>query len=354
MRKSSLAGTGLGILIMLLIPFGGCKKGVETAAQPLKKQAEEHYTQARRLFLTCDPDKYPDAMKEYQLALTYWDEYPEALAGLAETISMWRGFSVSEQEFGQAYQFAQRALRLNPKLAEGYRAMADLFRHRKENERALRMINKALEFKPNDAENLYVKGSVLLDSNPEEAFAILAQAKRLNPDLPKIYFNLASACHKLGQFDEAIHLLAIYQKTVPSDVAGYCSLAMVYLNKSNAEKSEATKKELLDTAIENLKLTIAKSDVKNKPWHASWALLSLKMLANINLGQANYQEALDYLKKAEEIFPEESEVHYLYGLAYKGMGNKNLAKTHLKKSLSLAPDANPEVQEMIKRELERL
>ena len=354
MRKISLLGIGLEILIMLLIPFWGCKKGVETASEPLKKQAEEHYQKARRLFLTCDPDKYPDAMKEYQLALTYWDEYPEALAGLAEAISMWRGFSISEQEFGQAYQLAQRSLRLNPKLAEGYRAMADLFRHRKENERALRMINKALEFKPSDAENLYVKGSVLLDSNPEEAFAVLAQAKRLNPDLPKTYFNLASACHKLGQFDEAIHLLDIYQKSVPSDVAGYCSLAMVYLNKSNAEKSETTKKELLDTAINNLKLTIAKSDVKNKPWQASWTLLSLKMLANINLGQANYQEALDYLKKAEEIYPEDPELHYLYGLVYKGMGNKNLAKTHLEKSLSLTQDTNPEVRELIKKELKGL
>lgn len=104
------------IFATMLLAAPACKKGVNTASDPIKKQAEEHYTNARRLFLTCDPDKYTDAIKEYQLALNLWDEYPEALAGVAEAISMWRGYSMTEQEFGEAYKYAQRALRLNPEL----------------------------------------------------------------------------------------------------------------------------------------------------------------------------------------------------------------------------------------------
>jgi len=157
---------------LMVILVSACKQGVETASHPLQEQAKEHYFKARRLFLTCNPDNYIKAIEEYKLALDYWDEYPEALAGLAEAISMWRGYSISEEEFGKA------ALRLNPDLADGYRAMADLFRHRRDYERALRLIETAIALDPDNAENLYVKGSALLAINPQEAARVLIEAQK--------------------------------------------------------------------------------------------------------------------------------------------------------------------------------
>ena len=260
------------ITLVALLAGPGCKKGVESASEPIKKQAEDHYTKARRLFLTCDPDKYPEAIKEYQLALNLWDEYPEALAGLAEAISMWRGFNITEKEFGDAYQYAQRALRLNPELTAGYRAMADLSRHRKDYERALRQIDMAVRIEPQNAENLYVKGSSLLAANPQEAYKVLLSAQKANPDLPKTYYNLASAAQKLGRFDEAISYLSKFQEMVPADISAYCSLAMIKLAKRDKEKSDAVKQQLAVESIELFKLTIAKSDTQKKPWQIQWVL----------------------------------------------------------------------------------
>ena len=348
--KEMKLAKGIGIFILALMFFlPGCKRGVESASEPLKRQAEEHYIKARRLFLTCDPDKYADAVKEFQTALNYWDEYPEALAGLAETISMWRGYALTEEEFGQAYQLAQRSLRLKPELADGYRAMADLFRHRGETDRALRMIENALKIAPDNAENLYVKGSALLDKDPKESARVLIQAQKLNPNLAKIYFNLASAAHKLNNFDEALKNLQRYQEMVPSDVASYCSMGMIYLSKMQMENTAEAREQLESKAMENLKMTIAKSDAVQKPWQAQWVILSAKTLARIYMDKKNYPEALNYLKKSEEIFAEDAELHYLYGKVYKAMGDKAQAKAHLEQASKLAPD-----NEDIKKELKGL
>jgi len=333
----------------LVIFSFACKQGVETASQPLQEQAKEHYLKARRLFLTCNPDNYLKAIEEYNLALEYWDEYPEALAGLAEAISMWRGYSISEEEFGKAYQYAQRALRLNPDLADGYRAMADLFRHRRDYERALRLIETAIELDPDNAENLYVKGSALLAINPQEAARVLIEAQKLNPELPKIYFNLASAAQKLGEYDRALSLLEKYQKMVPSDISAHCSIGMVLLSKRSQESDPEIKKQLLDQAIEKFKTVSALANIKKKPWQTSWVLLSYKTLANIYLEDKQYQTALDWLKKAEGITDQDPHIYYLYGMVYKAQGKKSLAKKYLKKALELSPDS-----EEIKKELEKL
>ncbi len=335
------------VLFTLLILDSGCKRGVESANDPLKEQAEEHYLKARRLFLACDPDKYGDAIKEYQLALNLWDEYPEALAGLAEALSMFRGYSLTEEEFGQAYQLAQRSLRLNPQLAAGYRAMADLFRHRREDDRALRQMESAIKYEPNNAENFYVKGSSLLSKDPKEAARVLIQAQKLNPDLAKIYFNLAGAAQKLGNYDEALKNLEKYKQMVPNDIGAYCSMGMIYLNKQETEMDEARRKDYENQAFELLKLTIAKSDVAKKFWQAPWVALAAKTLAKAYLEKQQYPEALTYLQKSEAVYPEDAELHYLFGLVYKKMGDKNKAREHLEKATQLAPD-NSEIKSELK------
>jgi len=338
------------IAVLATLSLGlGCKKGVDTASDPIKKQAESHYTKARRLFLSCDPDKYTEAIKEYQLALNLWDEYPEALAGLAEAVSMWRGFSISEQEFGEAYQYAQRALRLNPDLAAGYRAMADLTRHRGDSERSLRLADMALRIEPKNAENLYVKGSTLLFLNSEQAYKVLLEAKAQNPELAKIYFNLGSAAQKIGRYDDAIKYVETYQQMVPSDIAAYSSIAVNKLGKREKENSVEAKKQLLGEAETLFKLAVAKSDLERKPWQAPWLLLAYKSLARLSIDKNDYAGAIDYLKKAEEINPQDVELQYLFGITYKQMGNRTAAKQRFQKALSIDPK-----NEEIKKELKTL
>jgi len=337
------------ICLASLVFAPACKKGVESASEPVKKQAEDHYTKARRLFLACDPDQYPEAIKEYQMALNLWDEYPEALAGLAEAVSMWRGFNLTEKEFGDAYQNAQRALRLNPELAAGYRAMADLTRHRRDNERALRQIEMALRIEPDNAEDLYVKGSALLDINPEEAYKVLLEAKTQNPELGKVYFNLASACQKLGKFDQAIGYLEKYRQLVPSDVSAYCALAMNKLSKISKDTPEDQQKTLDNEAVSLLQMAIAKASPQQKIWQIPWVLMAYKTLARMDFANGKYADALARLKKAEAVYQYDVELQYFFGVLYKKTGDRKSAREHLLKAQELAPK-----NEDIKKELKGL
>jgi tetratricopeptide (TPR) repeat protein len=341
MRKLLL----VALAALLIMP--ACKKGVEGASEPIKKQAEDHYSKARRLFLTCDPDKYPEAIKEYQLALNLWDEYPEALAGLAEGISMFRGFNISEKEIGEAYQYAQRALRLNPELVAGYRAMADLSRHRKDYERALRQIDMAVRIEPNNAENLYVKGSILLTINPKESYQVLVSAVKANPDLAKTYFNLASAAQKLGNFDEAIADLTKYQELVPSDISALCSIGMIKLGKREKETDEAKKQQLGNEAVELFKMTVAKADPGKKPWQVPWVMLSYVTMGKMALEHKDNQTAIDNFKKAENVFAPDAELQYMMAMTYKSMGDKKSAKEHLLKAQDVSPD-NEQIKKALK------
>lgn len=236
----------------------GDKPGDE--ADPLKAKAREKYAEGRRLFLTCDPNNYDQAQQLFKDAMAYWDDYPEALAAWSETMSMWYSFMIPEQLFQEAYSQAQRAVRLDPEVDAGYRAMADLYRHHRDpatgevqTRYALDVIELALKIAPDSAENLYVQGSIYLALDPAKAIEVLSRARAVNPDLGKTYFNLASAYQTAGDklmleamrdpskleqnkelisrnYEQAIAALQTYQRLVPGDLAGYCSLGIVYLH----------------------------------------------------------------------------------------------------------------------------
>ena len=112
--------------MVLCIAFPSCTERKGASADPLKEKAQDKYAEGRRLFLTCDPNRYSQAAQLYEDALLYWEDYPEALAAWAETMSSWYGFLIPEPLFQEAYMKAQRAIRLAPELDGGYRAMADL------------------------------------------------------------------------------------------------------------------------------------------------------------------------------------------------------------------------------------
>ena len=319
----------LALALALVFAGSACKKKTADAEDPLKQIAKQRYAEGRRLFLTGDPANYPQALKAFDDALSSWEEYPEALAAWAETISMWYGFRMSRTIFEQAYVRAQRAIRLAPESDMGYRAMADLFRHYRNpetgklsTEEALKTIERAVALNPKSAENLYVKGSIYLATDPDRALEILKQALFLNPDLCKVYFNLGSAYQIKGDsiflaqpdpdpavrvqnekdmhgyFKQAADNLLIYQRLVPGDLGGYASLGIVYLHDGNYARAE----EMFQKTI----------SVNQSP---DPSLMQWRELAYIYLAQLADEQKKDlnlsrsYLEKALEANPYDTQVY---------------------------------------------
>ncbi len=305
----------------------GCdeKKPGGSFKTPEMQRAEKLYKEGRRLFLTCDPNNYEDALNYFNEALSINSDYAEALAASAETISMWQAYRMNEPAFENAMHRAQRATRLAPELDMGYRAAADIYRHHRnpetgnvDTEYALDMIERALELNPRSAENLYVQGSIYLAKDPMKAVEILEKGKKMNPDLGKVYFNLASA-HKLiadriytqkqkmkseGQKvsedmdrDMNTHYAAAeknyrtYQELVPGDLGGYCALGIVYLHQGKTEKAE----EMLNKTV-----TI---NPNPDPSQFKWLTKAYYHLASIAQRSGNPEDAYIYNKSALEKSP---------------------------------------------------
>ena len=306
--------------------LGACGKSGDPKLDPLQEKAQEHYLAGRRLFLTCSPHNYPLAAREFEQALALWDEYPEGLAALAETYSMWRGFSLTDDEFNQAQKFAQRAIRLNPKLAAGYRAQADLLRHRRDFEGALGQIDTAIQLDPRDAENYYVKGSILIATKLEEARDNLARAMSLNPDLAKTYFNLGTVLQQLKDYPRAEKTLLSYQKMVPDDIAGYTSLGMLYHEMGRMEEAKAQFEKVI---------TKGGSEPQEQVWKYKAYLTLGEMAAEQKEG---YDQALSHYDLALKIFPESGDAYYGRGLIFLKKGDKKQAREALEKAVQLKPD----------------
>jgi tetratricopeptide (TPR) repeat protein len=317
--------------LLLTSGFEACRdSGSTPRLDPLQEKAQEHYLKGRRLFLTCDPNNYPLAIQEFQQALAYWDEYPEALAAFAETYSMWRGFFITDEEFGEAYRSAQRALRLNPELAAGYRAVADLFRHKGEYERALRQIETAIRLEPDNAENYYVKGSSLLSQDSKQSVQVLSKAVLLNPDLPKTYYNLAAAYHANGDSDNAVKSMQRYQELVPNDPSGNTSLGIIYRDMGKIEDALAQFQKAVAQPYSTL------------PWEKQWLHLAYLQLGQLQYEHyQDYSSALEFLLKADQTIPDNLEAEYYLGLTYAKLRNNKQASRHLQKALEINPDFAP-------------
>lgn len=315
----------------LALFFCACRdKSSDPKLDPLQEKAREHYLKGRRLFLTCDPNNYPLAIQEYQQALAYWDEYPEALAAFAETYSMWRGFYMTDDEFAEAYRSAQRALRLNPELAAGYRAIADLFRHKGESERALRQIENAINYEPDNAENYYVKGSTFLSQDTDKAIEALLYAAKMNPDLGKTYYNLGAAYISKGDYENAEKSMLRYVELVPYDPSGNISLGMIYRDLGR-----------IDEAVSEFEKASAQPNI-TKPWEIQWLHMAYIHLGQIKFDNFNdYEAALEYFKKADEAIPNNLETQYFLGLACDKLGRDKEAADYYYKALEINKEFTP-------------
>ena len=323
----------LGFAVMMAVSMFSCEREEsEDYVDVMEEQAREHYAEGRRLFLTCDPNNYPEALDQFQRALGYDEDHAGALAGWAEATSMYFGFFLPEDKFQEAYMKAQRSIRLDPKSDMGYRAMADLYRHHRNPETGefdtgfgRDVIERALAINPDSAENLYVKGSLFLAEDPARARDILIRGRQANPNLGKTYFNLASAYQHLADriiaeykddpealkqrreeinknYGQAAELLSTYQELVPGDIGGYCAQGIIYVRMNEFDKAEKAFQKTVSVHPDP------------DPSLIRWTMLAYVHLAQIEEDQRQDLEGAEsYLELALKQVPRNLEVlHHLY------------------------------------------
>ena len=146
-------------------------------------------------------EKYnkPEALRSYQMALTYDAKYGPALLGAAQTLA--------DENPPQAVQFAKRALEINPNSVDAHVFLAEQAADADRHDEARDELKKALGVNPNSLEaHALLAAIAYVDDKTPEYEAEMAKALAIAPNYGEGYRVVAErAAHKY-RFDEAVAL----------------------------------------------------------------------------------------------------------------------------------------------------
>lgn len=184
---------------------------------------------------------------------------------------------------------------------------------------ALDCYQKALRLDPNLAEAMYCTGNIwLLQRNPEQAAFWYKKTLGIRPDHVNALNHLGSAFNEMAQYDSA---RACFKRVVtlePKFAEAQFNLALMFKNKGNYEAAIACYRQAL----------------QQNP---------LLVEAHYSLGialqhQGRYQEAAASLQNAIHIAPDFAEAHYNLGLTFFNRSRLAEAEASYRKALEIKPD----------------
>ncbi len=220
-----------------------------------KFEAYDLYLRARDGHFSRDQTRMEESLRLYKEAWAVDPEFARAYAGYARLAAdIWRLFAVrglSGAAMRRAAETAaNKALSLDPTLADSYLVLAVLSTTVKEHDKALEFVNRAIQLDPNGVDAHMTAANVLIYAGKiEEALKEAEIAIRLNPR-PSIYhlvyYGLALFMNQ--RYDDAIAALApasiVYERAhneSPREI-----LAMAYAKSGRLAEARA--------AIEDLKI----------------------------------------------------------------------------------------------------
>jgi len=267
----------------------------------------------------------------------------------------------------QALVALERAVEINPSLAECRTNLGNIYLKKDRIEDAINQYRAALQINPADAKthnnlgNAYTKAGRL-----DDAISEYSESLELDPNFTEVYTNLSVVYCEKKMFATAESVLkeAIALEPCTALVQGgfYINLGNVYSQMGQCEKAilqynRALKITKLKTQNSKLKTIAAeahyglglcynKLGLVDDEIRAYKKALSLKpdMIAALaNLGsayfaKADYDAAIEQYKKAVRIKPDDPAIHYNLGAAYSNKADYEAAVAEHLRAVELEPE----------------
>jgi TolB-like protein/Flp pilus assembly protein TadD len=215
-------------------------------------QAYLKYMEAFQYIARGTPDDYALARKLSEEAIASDPEYPSAYIVLAMThiIDAMLGTSKSPRKsLGIAFKLAQKVLAMDESDARGHVILGNVYGAKREHEKAIAELERAVVLDPNNALGYMFLGSRLaFGGRPQEAIPLLKKSMRLSPvsqnHASMCLFRFGIAYRLMGQQEEALSALKKAANIRPNFWGIQLYLAATYIDLGREEEARAAAAEV--------------------------------------------------------------------------------------------------------------
>jgi len=253
----------------------------------------------------------------------------------------------------QALVALERAVEINPSLAECRTNLGNIYLKKDRIEDAIKQYRAALQINPagakthNNLGNAYTKAGRL-----DDAISEYSESLELDPDFAEVYTNLSVVYCEKKMFATAESVLKEAIALEPRNGGFYINLGNVYNQSGQCEKAILQYNRALKLASDTAEvhygmgLCYNKLGMVNDEIRAYKKALSIKpdMIAALaNLGnayfaKADYDAAIEQYKKAVRVKSDDAAIHYNLGAAHSNKGDYEAAVAEYLRAVELEPE----------------
>jgi len=240
------------------------------------------------------------------------------------------------------------------KRPEAYIALAQYYLRKKENEKAINILDEALVHDLKNLDVLDMKGSIyMVDNNYNAALSVYRKMEELDPDSGAM--KLAGLYEVQGDLDAAIEKLESLLIRRADRTEILVKLVSLNMKKEHYSEAERRAKEIIKLKPENatghsmlasVYLATQKLDEAERELKTAISMDPNGFNARIPLGRLyvarkNYEKAIKVYKDIENEKPEYAPIHFLQGSIYDELNKEDLAIAKYKRTIELSPEYVP-------------
>jgi adenylate cyclase len=189
-------------------------------------------------------------------------------------------------------------------------------------ERALEASRRALELEPRMPEAYVAKGNLLfLQRKPEQAFAAFEEAIRLNPASYEAHYFYARDLFSAGRAEQAVHFYEAAERLRPEEYQPPCMLAGALFSLGRTEQAH----DAFGRALRAIDARLAVEPEDSRALHLGGVIAA-------RVGDR--ARALEYVRRALALRPDEFATRYNVACAYTVLGMHDEALAMLDRAVS--------------------
>ena len=304
------------------------------------------------------------AQGDFETALSYYGKAEQLNPNNINTRLNVGTLFQQKKDYLKAIKSYDSVLTLYPDNVQATLYKAQALSEMGDKKQASELYKKVLKLEPTNITAKTELVSVLKDTlNPKEYLAYLSQNASDNT-MQNLMYEYALQLHKSNDFENAIFAYKSVVENNPTNADAYVNLAICYASQNNYPKAKEILKDakskfptnnLVLKTLQNVEkdsvstiLADASKDFEAKNYQkALEQYLAIKPATEDSLlgiaasyqALENFDSAIEYYKKAENVSPKNSDIPYYIGYLYSEQQKWVESEKYLKKALTLNPES---------------